>query len=119
MLDYSEYTSLVDVLEKTELDDSYKELMKKETKVLDTINNVIEQKKTTINRRGEFLHMSLTEIYTLMFLELPQLFKELNTVSSLDDVMKAIFKGHRIIYIGIFMVLGGVFLFFLDNTSGK
>jgi len=119
MLDYSEYSSLVDVLEKTNLDDSYQQLMKKETKVLDTINNVIEQKKTTITHRREFLHMSLTEIYTLMFLEIPEFVKELNMVSSLDDVMKAIFKGHRVIYIGIFMVLAGVFLFFIDNTTTK
>lgn len=116
MLDYSEYTSLVDVLEKTELDDSYKELMKKEGKVLDTINNVVDYRKSTIDKKNEFLHLSLSEIYHLMFLELPVMVKEFKKVDTVEDALRIMFKGHRVIYIGIFMVVISIFLFFVDNT---
>lgn len=116
MLDYSEYTSLIDMLEKSNLDDTYKELMKKEEKVLDTVNHVVTHYETEQRKRKEFIHLSLHEIYHLMFLELPQIFKELTNARDVHDVMAIIFKGHRIIYIGILLVILSIFLFFMENS---
>lgn len=116
MLDYSEYTSLIDLLEKTSLDDTYKELMKKEDKVLDTVKHVVTHHETEQRKRKEFIHLSLHEIYHLMFLEMPQIVKELNNAKDIHDVMSIIFKGHRVIYIGILLVLLSVFLFFIEHS---
>ena len=47
MLEYSEYKSLMDILDRSNTENSYQDLMKKEEKVLDTVNNVIKHYKDT------------------------------------------------------------------------
>lgn len=117
MLDYSEYTSLVEALEKSNLDDTYKELTAKENSVLETVNNVVNFEKSNKEKKKQFVHMSLNEIYSLMFLEIPQVAKEMSYCKSIEDVLRVFFKGHRIIYLGIFLILISIFLFFTDNTK--
>jgi hypothetical protein len=116
LLDYSEYTSLIESLEKSEVDDTYKDLMKKETSVLETVNNIVQHERTKVTKRRQFLHMSIHEIYTMLFLEIPQITKELERARSVEDVMKVFFKGHRIIYIGLILVFVSIFLFFVEST---
>ena len=116
LLDYSEYTSLIDTLEKSEIDDTYADLMKKETSVLQTVNNIVQYEKSKPIKKREFLHMSLHEIYTMLFLELPQIAKELERSKTFEDVMRVFFKGHRIIYIGLMLVVISIFLFFVEST---
>ena len=117
MLDYSEYKSLVDILEKSELDDSYKDLIQKEDKVLDTVNAVVNQIKDKKSNQKQFMHMSLYEIYNLLFLEIPLLIKEVSGAQTSADVLRTLFKGHRVIYIGIVLVILSVILFFVDNSK--
>lgn len=117
MLDYSDYNSIIDVLEKADLDNTYKELISKENKVLDTVNNLVRHKEKLSSERKQFIHMSLYEIYNLLFLELPKMGKELEKTKNLEEMMQVFFKGHRVIYIGIIMVLISIFLFFVEHSS--
>lgn len=117
MLDYSDYTSIIDVLEKSNLDETYKDLIAKETSVLETVNNIVNYDKTSKAKDKQFIHMSLNEIYTLMFLEIPLMTKELSVCRSFEDILRVIFKGHRIIYLGILLVLISILLFFVENSA--
>ena len=117
MLEYSEYKSLVDILEKSELDESYKELMNKEDKVLDTINHVVNTYKDKKGKRKQFIHMSIYEIYNLFFLEWPEFMKDLTKVQSTEDVIDLLLKNNRVIYIGIVLVLISLILFFIDSSK--
>lgn len=118
MLDYSEYQSLVDVLDKSELDDTYKDLMKKEDKVLDTVNAVVNHYKDKKHARKMFLHMSLSEIYNMFFLEWPSFIMDLKKVKTAQDIMDVVMKNNRIIYIGVVCMVMAIILFFVDTSSG-
>lgn len=117
MLDYSEYKSLVDILDKSELDETYKKLMDKEDKVLDTVNAVVNHYKEKKIKKKQFIHMSLFEIYNLFFLEWPSFMMDIGKVQSFTDVGVIIMKNNRVIYIGILFVLISIFLFFIDNSK--
>lgn len=117
MLEYSEYKSLVDILEKGDMDETYKELIKKEDKVLDTVNAVVNHYKDKKYKQRMFLHISLQELYTLFFLEWPMMIRDLSNAKSMDDYIKAFLVNNRPLYIGIMCVLVGMFLFFVQNSS--
>jgi hypothetical protein len=117
MLDYSEYKSLIDTLEKSELDETYKDLMKMEGSVLDTVNAVVNQVRDKKSNDKQFMHMSLYEIYNLLFLEIPLMIKEVNNAKTSGDVVRTLFKGHRVIYIGIMLVLISIILFFVNSSK--
>ena len=117
MLDYSEYKALVDILDKGELDETYKELMKKEDKVLDTVNSVVNHYKDKKHEKKQFVHMSIYEIYNLFFLEWPLFLMDLYKVKGVDDFISVISKGNRLIYIGVLLVLISFILFFIDNSK--
>lgn len=122
MLEYSEYKSLMDILDKStssenELyNDTYNELMKKEGHVLDTVNTVVNYNREKTIKENQFLHMSLYEIYTFFFLEMPQMAKELEKATTIEEVLHILFRGHRVIYIGLILVLFSIFLFFINNS---
>lgn len=117
MLDYSEYKSLVDILDKSELDETYKELINKEDKVLDTVNAVVNHYKDKKAERKMFLHMSLNEIYKMFFLEWPGLWMDLTRVKTTKDVADAFLKNNRVIYLGIVCVVVALILFFVDTSK--
>jgi hypothetical protein len=116
MLEYSEYKSLVDILEHSNPDTAYTDLMNKENKVLDTVNGVINHYKDKKVEEKQFIHMSLYEIYNLFFLEMPEIMKELEKSQNVEDVMKILFLGKRVIYIGIMLVLISIILFFVNSS---
>lgn len=117
MLDYSEYQSLLDILDKSELDNTYTDLIKKEESVLDTINAVVNNIQDKSYEKKQFIHISLYELYTFLFLEIPRIGIELGTATSFKDLMIIIFKGYRIIYIGMLLVMISFFLFFYNNSK--
>ena len=117
MLDYSEYKALVDILDKSELDETYKELMKKEDKVLDTVNSVVNHYQEKKTSKKQFINMSIYEIYNLFFLEWPLFIMDLYKVKTFDGFVKAVSKGNRLIYIGVLLVLISFILFFIENSK--
>lgn len=116
MLEYSEYKSLIEVLDKSE--DTYKDLMKKEDKVLDTVNAVVNHYKDKKHKQSAFLHMSLTEIYHMFFIEWPAFWIDIKKVQSMQDMIDIVMKNNRLIYIGIVCVIAAMILFFVETSSG-
>jgi len=117
MLEYSEYESIVDILEKGDMDETYKTLIKKEDKVLDTVNAVVNHYKDKQYKKNMFMHSSLTELYNLFFLEWPLFARDLSKAQNLSEYLNAFLVNNRPLYIGIMCVLVGVFLFFIQNSS--
>lgn len=117
MLEYSEYKALVDILDKSELDDTYKDLMKKEDRVLDTVNAVVNHYKEKRSDKKQFINMSIYEIYNLLFLEIPLMMMEMYKVKTIDDAVEVFTKNSRLVYIGIILVILSIFLFFIENSK--
>lgn len=117
MLEYSEYKSLVDILEKSDNNNTYEELMKKETATLDTVNAVVNHYRDRRIEDKQFVHMSLYEIYNLFFLELPLVVRDIKAAKNMDDAIAALMKGNRPVYLGILLVAVSLLLFFVYSSK--
>ncbi len=116
-LNYSEYKSLVNLIESEDIYNKYENLMKKEEKVLDTVNHVIKNIKTKESEEKQIIHMSLYQIYNNMFLEIPKIINELYKINNIDDIITILTKNNRLIYLGIILVLISIFLFFIEISK--
>lgn len=117
MLEYSEYKSLVDILQKSDVSNAYEELMKKEENVLRTVNHVVKHVRDQKIEERQFVHHTLYEIFMMFFTELPIMFREFLDVKSLDDFMKSVTKGNRMMLIAILFICISLFLFFIDISK--
>lgn len=98
---------------KLETEDLYQTLMKKEDKVLDTINNMTEYKRTQESEAERFINMSLYSIVRKTFKVITELMEALQQKKNSREVMREFMKEERIIYLGIFIVSISVFLLLL------
>lgn len=117
MLDYSEYKSLIEILDQSDNTDAYKDLMKKEDKVLDTVNAVVNHYKEKQYKKKMFLNMSLAEVYNMLFLEWPLIMRDLSKAKTFNDYTGVVLKNNRPFFIGIVCLVVAVFLFFVHNSS--
>lgn len=115
-IEYSEYKSLVDILEESSNDNAstYEDLMKKEKNVLDTVNHVVKHIKESDAKGGLVAEKSLNGIAQHMFAMWPVVIKELSVVKKPQDVADCVTKEGRSVYIGITLVLLAFFLFALS-----
>ena len=106
MLQYSEYKSLVNLLEKSnDYDGTYQELMGKEEKVLDTVNKVIQVYKDDDIRKlkyKNFLDYSIHEAIFKFFFVWIDMFRELVAQENIFNVIQ---KEDRLTYIGMMLIL--------------
>lgn len=117
MLEYSEYKSLVDILEKSDVSNAYEDLMKKEDNVLRTVNHVVKHIYDERAQNRQFVHHSLYEIFMMFFTDLPMMFLELMEVKNYADVIKSLTKGHRLMLIALLFICISIFLFFIDISK--
>ena len=94
-------------------EDIYQTLMKKEDKVLDTINNMTEYKRTQELKDGGFINMSLYSIMRKTFKVITELMEALQQRKNSREVMREFLKQERLIYVGLFIVCISVFLLLL------
>ncbi len=119
MIEYSEYKSLVDILEKSENhENTYQEVMTKEPKVLDTINNVVNYYRDVDIKEKQFVNMNISYIVYRFFNVWSEIFKELvNTDPKKLDFLEIFTKDDRLIYIGVMLILISVFMYYVDITK--
>ncbi len=115
-ISYSEYTSLVDILQKSD-EDVYEEVMKKEKNVLSTIDHVVNHIKENDIKSDQFINLSLSHVVDKFLLLIPEIIKEMSTVRSIQDLIKVISKEDRIIYIGIMLIIIALFIFLVESSS--
>ena len=116
MISYSEYNSLVDVLNASN-DNAYEELMQKEKNVLDTVNSVVNHIKTKDAKSTQFTDMSITDVFQQLFLIWPQILSDLTKSKTGGDVIYALTSDNRAIYIGITMIAFALMIFLVESSS--
>lgn len=122
MLEYSEYKNLVDILQSSNQETTYQEVMSKETKVLDTLNSVIKNyRDDTVNTR-QFINTPFAMIVNRFFNIWIDIFSEIGNIKYNDsmvikNVTNVFIKEDRLIYIGIFLILISFIMYYIDITN--
>jgi hypothetical protein len=115
--DNLEYSQLVNLLKKSDPKDVYEELVKKEDRVLETIDRVINYSNEKEIKSQEFTSMSLNDIIHKTFWNWRLMINDMYGISTFQDLKKALLKDDRKIYLGILLVLVCVFLFFITIST--
>lgn len=123
-LEYMEYESVLNLLNETSNlygieDNVYQELMKKESKTLDTINNVIKYYKDNDYKNKEFITMNFWEVlirFNDIWLEIWNDISTTNISGNINDTISfgsILMKNDRPIYIGILVIIISMFMWFI------
>ena len=115
-IEYSEYKSLVDILDKSS-DSAYEELMAKEKNVLSTVNHVVKYIKDREKKNSQFVNKSLSEIAERFFLIWPVILKDMSDAKSPSEMYDALVKEDRVIYYGILLIVIGLLLFMISSVN--
>jgi hypothetical protein len=113
-IQYSEYQSVVDLLNKSDQDSVYQDLMKKEDKTLDTINKVIKYYKDNDYKNKQFINMNFWEVI-LRFGDIwTEIYNDISNTKKYDVSLLSIFlKEDRPIYIGVVLIVISIFIMFI------
>lgn len=117
MLEYSEYKSLMDTLGRTDRDTVYEDLMKKETDVLTNVNAVVKDYRDHQHDNKQFINMSINDIIHKFFTEIPLVMIEVHKAKSPQDYAAILYKGDRLVYLGILLVIIAFCIFFAEISS--
>jgi len=113
-MDYNEFKNLLDKSEPTNL---YEELIQKEDRVLKTVNRVVDYSNRKDLESKEFINMSVGNA-TVGFLQtMVDIVQDLTKAKDAMQFVTVLYKGDRVIYIGILVVLISLFLFFVQSSS--
>lgn len=115
---YGEYKEILDIVNRNNVEDSYQELMQKEEKVLDTVNNVIKYYRDEDIRNGEFINQGINTIITRFF----DVWKEIiddftSNKKNKKSFVEIVSIDDRPIYIGVTLIIIALFLFFIENST--
>lgn len=114
-LEYSDYNDLVDILEKSNADNTYEILMKKEEKVLDTVNNVVKYYNDNEIKQTQLINMPLSYIIQQFFNTWININKELYETKKFS--LEIFTKEDRLFYIGITFIIISLLLFIAHNLG--
>lgn len=122
MLEYSEYKDLVDILQSSNQESTYQDVMSKETKVLDTLNSVIKNyRDDTVNTR-QFINTPFALIVNRFFNMWIDIFTELSNIKydksiSIKNYFNIFIKDDRLIYMGIMLIIISFIIYYIDITN--
>jgi len=117
MIEYSDYKSLVNILNESNKDNAYQDIMAKETKSLDTINNIIKYYRDNNIKQQEFINQSLYQVIYDFYNTMNQMFNEAFYIKKYNDIIILLTKDNRLIYLGILLIILSIFLYFIDITK--
>lgn len=113
-LEYSEFESVVNLLNQSNSDNVYQVLMQKEDKTLDTINNVIKYYTNNNIEKQLFINYSIQDIVAKFSETWKDVVNELKKVKDVYEVYNIIMRKDRIVYVGLLFIMLGIFLFFMS-----
>lgn len=116
-IEYAEYKEVLDVLQKDNVENSYEELMKKEEKTLDTINNVVKYYKDIELADGQLINQSIHTIVMRFFDVWNNILEDIVKIRSINDIWEVFTKGDRIIFIGMTLILVAFIIILLQNSN--
>ena len=94
--------------------------MEKEDKVLDVLNRMVKKDTTKSDKMLFFYNQSLIDITMKFSNNMVNIFEELfieRQFKSFNELQHILLDGDRKIYLGILVVLVGIFLFFVDISN--
>jgi hypothetical protein len=96
----------MDILSRTDHDNTYSDLMSKETKVLDTVNAVVKHYQQTKPKNERFTSLTVADMANAFVTDMSKMFTELvdSSKSKNPDYMKIFTGGNRLIYLGILVL---------------
>lgn len=117
-IEYGEYKEILDIVQRTNVEDSYQDLMGKETKVLDTVNQVVKFHRDEGIKSMEFIHQDMTTVFTRFFEVWKEIIDDYTAVEGAKKSMIDIIAiGDRPIYVGISLMILGLILFFVESSK--
>ena len=117
MLEYSEYKNLIDTLEQSNHENTYQEVMQKESKTLDTINRAIKVYKDDKVEHKQFINAPISAVVFRFFNVWNELIKDLVTHGNNIQEVVAIFnKEDRLVYIGITLIFLSILFYYVEIT---
>lgn len=117
MLEYSDYKDVIEILSRTDNDNTYQDLLKKEDKVLDTINAVVKTYKDRNIVDKQFINRPIAENISRFWMDMNLMAKELFNIGDISQIITVLQKGERIIYIGLICMMFALILFFVDISK--
>lgn len=116
-IEYGEYKEILDIAQRTNVEDSYQDLMKKEDKVLDTVNQVVKYHRDEDIKSQEFVHQNMKTIVARFFDVWKDIIDEWTVVGKPRRSITDIFtEGDRPIYVGISLMILALILFFIESS---
>lgn len=117
MNDNVDYKQLLFLLEKSNPTEIYEKLMQKEERVLDIVNRVVNVSNQQELANKEFMNKSLNEHVSSFFWTLKKLSYDLAKAKTFKQISNELRKDERPMYIGVFLLLIAIFLFFVIISS--
>ena len=97
--------------------DAYTKLVKKEARVLKTVDRVVNKARAHAVDERTFLNLSLTDVTINTMQQLQLMFDDALRVRAPADFKRVLWDGDRKIYVGLVLVLASFLLFFTHITS--
>lgn len=114
MIEYAEYANILTLLETSaDQENTYSDLMAKETKVLDTINDVVNFNRDASAQEPMFVNASLRQVSNDCLSTWITILQDVIKCRSLTGLYDIFFRGTRIIFVGLFLVMLSLLLFFV------
>lgn len=113
---YSEYKEILDIAGRANVENSYQDLMKKEDKVLDTVNNVVKYYRDEDIKNGEFVNQGISTVITRYFDVWKEILDDFTDTKN-KSFVNIISQDDRPIYIGLTLIIVALFLFFIESST--
>lgn len=113
--DQSEFFDTIPKLSSGDVDsrgDAYADLMRREQRVLDVVDRVVNDARGRITRERLFTNLTLTEVLLGSLRTVQHVIHDLTHVRKLMDVQHALWDGDRKIYVGLLLVAAALVIFF-------
>ena len=118
-----EYRELMDIINRRGMHghDRYGDLMRQEARVLDTVDRVVNDARLQQIKKTSVIEMSMMEIIARTAEVVHDMYLELFTVRSMEEIKNVFIKQERRVYLGIIVTIIGFLIGFiqLSTTSGK
>lgn len=117
MNDNIDYKRLLLLLEKSNPTEIYEKLMQKEDRVLDIINRVVNLSNQQELNQKEFMNKSLREHVSSFYLTMKRFANDIAKARTFKQISNEFKKDERPMYIGVFLLLIAIFMFFIIISS--
>jgi hypothetical protein len=118
-LEYGEYKNLIDLLEQSNHERTYEEVMNKEEKVLDTMNNVIKFYNDDAVSQKQIINQPILFVVKRFFSVWTDIINDLTKITSFQSFLDVFIKDGRLVYIGAMFVILSIILYYIELTENS